>query len=243
MPKELFTLKIFLKDSPKTDNKYNKLILEFLNNNLEEILSYGCYIRLILLNNTNIDKFLQMNIKNIPALYDDEDDISITGVEDIIKYIVSKCTIKENENNNTKPQYNYSHGGQKSQTPKKSKKNMNDDEDPSSLRGYLINEILKNDGFEDAIDMETVKMREDVYNKNKEILMSKNPNSNKYNLSTAKSNLSNKTYNTSIENRTDKIDAMYDANKEITQTKKISSLVNNDDAAFKAYWDNQEETE
>ena len=32
MSESLYILKIFVKDSPKTDNKYNKLILEFLNN-------------------------------------------------------------------------------------------------------------------------------------------------------------------------------------------------------------------
>jgi hypothetical protein len=44
MSETFYILKIFVKDSPKTNNKYNKLILEFLNNNIEEIISYGCYI-------------------------------------------------------------------------------------------------------------------------------------------------------------------------------------------------------
>ena len=85
MSESLYILKIFVKDSPKTDNKYNKLILEFLNNNIDEIVSYGCYIRIVLLNNTNIDKFLKLKINNIPALFDENEHKSITGVENIIK--------------------------------------------------------------------------------------------------------------------------------------------------------------
>ena len=38
MSDSLYILKIFVKDSPKTDNKYNKLIFEFLNNNIEEVV-------------------------------------------------------------------------------------------------------------------------------------------------------------------------------------------------------------
>lgn len=240
MKENLFILKVFLKDSPKTENKYNKLILEFLNNNLEEIISYGCYIRLVLLNNTNIDKFLKMNIKNIPALYDEDTNTSITGVEDIIKYIIYKCSPSADGDNNK--QCDTMQNRQEPKQDKKIKKGTNDD-DPLSLRGYLMNEVLKDDGFEDAIDMEQVKMREDLYKKNKELIQSSNSNSNKYNITTAKNNINKQTYNSSIENRKDPVDTMHDANNEITKTKKISSLVENEDAAVRAYWDNLEETE
>lgn len=234
MSKDLFILKIFLKDSPKTDNKYNKLILEFLNNNLEEISSYGCYIRLILLNNTNIDKFLKMKIKNIPALYDETSNTSITGVEDIIKYIIYKCSPASEEPVENK------------QPPRESlqnKKLEKGEDDPLSLRGYLMNEVLKDDGFEDTIDMEKVKMREDLYKKKKELLQPTNSSANKHNITTAKSNVNNQAYNSSIENRTDPLDAMRESNNEITKTKKISSLVKDEDDAVRSYWDNLEETE
>lgn len=234
MSKDLFILKIFLKDSPKTDNKYNKLILEFLNNNLEEISSYGCYIRLILLNNTNIDKFLKMNIKNIPALYDENADTSITGVEDIIKYIIYKCSPTSEEHIEKK---------QPPREPIQNKKLEKDDEDPLSLRGYLMNEVLKDDGFEDTIDMEKVKMREDLYKKKKELLQPSNSSTNKHSITTAKSNVNNQAYNSSIETRTDPLDIMREANNEITKTKKISSLVKDEDDAVRSYWDNLEETE
>jgi len=240
MSKISFVLKIFLKDSPKTDNKYNKLILEFLNNNIDELISYGCYIRLILLNNTNIDNFLKMNIKNIPALYDDDTKKSITGVEDIIKYVIYKCTSQldsdtitgGNENNNKCEEMQSS----------RKKKNTNDDEDPSSLRGYMMKEVLQDDEIEDSVNMDEVLKRSELYKKHSEVIKNSS-GTNKNNLLTAKNNLNNKTYNTSIEVKTDKLEDMRNANNELTKTKKISSLINNEDAAFKSYWDNQEETE
>lgn len=234
MSQNLYILKIFLKDSPKTDNKYNKLILEFLNNNLEEISSYGCYIRLILLNNTNIDKFLKMNIRNIPALYDENINMSVTGVEDIIKYIINKCSPQQEEEIVEKKQV---------REPIQNKKVNNEENDPLSLNNYLMNEVLKDDEFEDTIDMEKVRMRENLYNKNKEILQPTNTNANKHTINAAKNNINNKGYNNSIETRSDPLDIIKNSNNEITKTKKISALVKDEDDAVRSYWDNLEETE
>jgi len=252
MSKILFVLKVFLKDSPKTDNKYNKLILDFLNDNIAELNSYGCYIRLVLLNNTNIDKFLKMNIKNVPALYDDDTKSSIIGVENIIKYIIHKCSPTENNNSGNSNNSNYSNKNNYSShsntttggsAKKSSMKNMNDDGDPTGLRGYLINELLKDDEFDDPVDTNTLKSKEEYYKKNKEAAVPNMQNINKYTLSTAKKNLSNSEYNSSIENSTDPIDAMHNDNREITEgTKKISSYMN-DDPDLKNFWENLEDTE
>lgn len=253
MPKILFVLKVFLKDSPKTDNKYNKLILDFLNDNIAELNSYGCYIRLVLLNNTNIDKFLKMNIKNVPALYDDDTKSSIIGVENIIKYIIYKCSPTENNddhnsNNNGNSNYSNRNNNKHSNTTtggakKSSMKNMNDDGDPTGLRGYLINELLKDDEFDEPVDTNTLKSKEEYYKKNKDTTIPNMQNVNKYTLSTAKKNLSTSEYNSSIENSTDPIDAMHNDNSEITEgTKKISSYMN-DDPDLKNFWENLENSD
>jgi hypothetical protein len=79
--------------------------------------------------------------------------------------------------------------------------------------------------------------------KKKELLQPTNSSANKHNITTAKSNVNNQSYNSSIENRTDPLDAMRESNNEITKTKKISSLVKDEDDTVRSYWDNLEETE
>ena len=232
MSESLYILKIFVKDSPKTDNKYNKLILEFLNNNIEEIVSYGCYIRIILLNNTNIDKFLKLKINNIPALYDEIENKSITGVENIIKYIIQKCNAptegEEVDKLNTKSNF------------VENKKSATQ-EDSSDLRSYLMNEVLSEDIIEDPIDLNKVKNYEDKYQKNKEkLLANNNVNVNKNLINTVKKNINNKSYNSSIENKSMHNNPLND-NEEITKTQKISNYMN-DDPALKKFWENLETT-
>jgi hypothetical protein len=233
MSESLYILKIFVKDSPKTDNKYNKLILEFLNNNIEEIVSYGCYIRIILLNNTNIDKFLKLKINNIPALYDENENESITGVENIIKYIIQKCNAptesEEDVQSNTNTKSNFIDS-------KKSSKQ----EDSSDLRSYLMNEVLSEDIIEDPIDLNKVKNFENAYQKNKEKLLANNVNVNKNLINTVKKNINNKSYNSSIENKS-MLDNPINDNEEITKTQKISNYMN-DDPALKKFWENLETT-
>lgn len=235
MSESLYILKIFVKDSPKTDNKYNKLILEFLNNNIDEIVSYGCYIRIVLLNNTNIDKFLKLKINNIPALFDENENKSITGVENIIKYIIHKCdaptdseeVIKSNKDN-------------KSESMKNKSNKYSDNDSSSDLRSYLMNEVLSEDVIEDPIDLNKVKNFENTYQKNKEKLLATNVNINKNLINSVKKNINNKSYNSSIENKSSNDDYIND-NEEITKTQKISNYMN-DDPALKKFWENLETT-
>jgi hypothetical protein len=230
MSDSLYLLKIFVKDSPKTDNKYNKLILEFLNNNIEEIVSYGCYIRIILLNNTNIDKFLKLKINNIPALYDENENQAVTGVENIIKYIIQKCNAPTDSEEIVK-----------SSVSKKPDPMSNPNKDSSSdLRNYLMNEVLSEDIIEEPIDLNKFKNVENKYQKNKEKLLATNVNINKNLINTVKNNINNKSYNSSIENKSSHNNPINE-NEEITQTQKISNYMN-DDPALKKFWENLETT-
>ena len=236
MSESLYILKIFVKDSPKTDNKYNKLILEFLNNNIEEIISYGCYIRIILLNNSNIDKFLKMKINNIPALFDEYENQSVTGVENIIKYIIEKCNVPTDSEEIVKSNVNnkYVENSNKEYMDNSSKDSSSD------LRSYLMNEVLSEDVIEDPIDLNVVKNFENTYQKNKEKLLATNVNINKNLINTVKKNINNRSYNSSIENKSMKDDFIND-NEEVTKTQKISNYMN-DDPALKKFWENLETT-
>jgi hypothetical protein len=236
MSESLYTLKIFVKDSPKTDNKYNKLIFEFLNNNIEEIISYGCYIRIVLLNNLNIDKFLKMKINNIPALYDEVENKSVTGVENIIKYIIYKCNPPSDDNDPTNEIENIS-ATHKKTNRNNSSKSDNDD----NLRNYLMKEVLSEDIIEDPIDLNKVKDFEDTYKKTKERLISTNSNVNKNLINNVKKNINEKSYNTSIEKKSNNLDNMMSENNEITKTQKISNYMN-DDPDLKKFWENLETT-
>lgn len=233
MSESLHILKIFVKDSPKTDNKYNKLILEFLNNNIEEIVSYGCYIRFIILNNTNIDNFMKLKINNIPALYDENENEKITGVENIIKYIIKICNAPIIDNDNVTENNKTIQNNNKSNFTESSN-------DSSDLRSYLMNEVLSEDVIEDPIDLNKVKNFENIYQKNKEKISSTNVNINKNLINTVKKNINNKSYNMSIENKSNNID--YNDNNEITKTQKISNYMN-DDPVLQKFWENLETTD
>lgn len=232
MSNSFYILKIFVKDSPKTDNKYNKLILEFLNNNIEEIVSYGYTIRIILLNESNIDKFLKLKINNIPALLDEEINESVTGVENIIKYIIHKCNSSTDEEDVIENV--------------KQTSNIEKMDSASYLRNYLLNEMASNDVIEDPIDLDKAKMYDDMYKKNKDIQLSKNTgNINKNLINTVKKNINSNSYNSSIENGMDDIDRDILNKNEITTTKKISQYINDNDEdsdAMKKYWENLETT-
>ena len=235
MSESLYILKIFVKDSPKTNNKYNKLILEFLNNNIDEIVSFGCYIRIILLNNTNIDKFLKLKINNIPALFDENENTSITGVENIIKYIIQKCDAPTDSEEVIK-----SNTGNRVESMKNTNNYSSSKDSSSDLRSYLMNEVLSEDVIEDPIDLNTVKNFENAYQKNKEKLLATNVNINKNLINSVKKNINNKSYNSSIENKSSHDDYIND-NEEITKTQKISNYMN-DDPALKKFWENLETT-
>jgi hypothetical protein len=218
-------LKIFVKDSKKTENRYNKNLFEFLNNNVKEIIDSNYYIRLILIDNTNIDKFIKLGMKSTPALLDEENQETVTGVDQIIKYIVSKCENWEEE---------VKGGGN---NEKKINVSVNDD-----LRSYFINEVMGDDTIEEPVDINKVKDYGDKYSKNRDKLLSKNVNTNKNIINNVKNNIhSNKSH--SIENYSENKEAseLINSNNEITKTKKISSYMD-DDPDLKKFWENLEES-
>jgi len=233
MSDSLKTLKIFMKDSPKTDNKYNKYIFEFLNNNISNILECGYYIRIILLNSSNIEQFMKLNISNVPALYDDtlyKDNVSITGAEDIIKYIIYKCDNDADAFGNKKPQ------------PTAPEQFVSDDERSNDLRNYLLTEVLdrSNDTtMEDPIDKTKADVFEKAYYKNKEKFDNKK-NLNRNFIKSLMKNNENTSYE--VSNGDPKINNLSNPNDAITKTKKISSHISDEDEALKKFWENQETT-
>ncbi len=224
-------LKIFIKDSKKTENRYNKNLFEFLNNNVEEIVDSNYYIRLILIDDSNIDKFVKLGIKSTPALLDENENKTVTGVEQIIKYIVSKCENWEEEVETKCPI--------KRETLSNDKNfDKNDD-----LRSYFMNEVMGDDTIEEPVDINKVKNYEDHYNKNKDKLLSKNVNTNKNIINNVKKtrDVINTNTSHSIENYTDEASELIKSNNETTLTKKISSYMD-DDPDLKKFWENMEES-
>lgn len=224
----LSILKIFVKDSKKTENKYNKNLFGFLNNNVEEIIDSNYYIRLILIDSSNIDKFYKLGIKSTPALLDEQEQQTVTGVEEIIKYIISKCENWEEEVEPKCPIKKESSGG-----------NYEKNED---LRSYFMNEVMGDDTIEEPVDINKVKDYGDQYSKNRDKLLSKNVNTNKNIINNVKNNL-NSNNSQSIENYTEnkEASALINSNTEITKTKKISSYMD-DDPDLKKFWENLEES-
>jgi hypothetical protein len=228
---KLNNLKIFVKDSKKTENRYNKNLFEFLNNNVEEIVDSDYYIRVILIDETNINKFIKLGIKSTPALLDENENQTVTGVEQIIKYIVSRCENWEDKLDSKCP------------ISKKSSENMSNSNNDRSedLRDYFMNEVMGDDTIEEPVDINKVKNYEDHYNKNKDKLLSKNVNTNKNIINNVKNN-SNTNTSHSIENYTDEASEFINSNTEITKTKKISSYMD-DDPDLKKFWENLEPSE
>lgn len=224
-------LKIFVKDSKKTDNRYNKKLFDFLNNNVEEMIDRNYYIRLILIDNTNIHKFVKLGIKSTPALLDENENNTITGVEQIIKYIIDKCE-------------NYEYEDIVEEPIKKTDtfiSNSNGDKG-DDLRSYFMNEVMGDDTIEEPVDINKVKNYEDHYKKNKDLLLSKNVNTNKNIINNVKNNINNNN-SQSIENYTENTEAseLINSNNETTKTKKISSYMD-DDPDLKKFWENLEES-
>lgn len=230
----LNVLKIFVKDSKKTENIYNKNLFEFLNNNVEEIIDRNYYIRLILIDESNIDKFVKLGIKSTPALLDEEQQKTVTGVEQIVKYIVSKCENWEEEIDPKCP-------------VKKEKSFLSNVSGPiyeksEDLRSYFMNEVMADDTIEEPVDINKVKDYGDQYSKNRDKLLSKNVNTNKNIINNVKNNL-NGNNSQSIENYTENREAneLINSNNETTKTKKISSYMD-DDPDLKNFWENLEES-
>ena len=233
----LDNIKIFLKDSIKTKNIYNKKILTFLNNNCETFGKCGIYIRLIIIDDSNIKKFIDMGIKNTPALLYNSEEVVI-GVENIINYIIDKCENKENLDHPKMEQHNKN-------IPNKQPSNSNSlqhgDDGKDNLRDYLLAEALSEDSMEEPVDLNKVKNYEDKYSKNRDKLVSINKNTNKSVITNAKNNSSG--FLGSISNSTEEVAKMIVSNTELTpNTKKISNYMS-DDPDLKNFWENLETTD
>lgn len=218
----LHILKIVLKDS--TDNEINKKLFEFLNNNYKEIIDCDYYIQPILVTPNNIDYFVKKNIDSTPGLLDEVNNKSITGLHDIIKYIVKMC-----ESNNSDILDNDSNNNVET------KSNFNNNND---LRDYLINEAFQDPVIEDPIDLDIVKEKSDQFKLRQEQKTNiKYPNRI---IETVKKNL-NSDNNKSIENYNNYKDEYTNLNDEITKTRPISEYMD-DDKDLKNFWENFEES-
>lgn len=103
-----------------------------------------------------------------------------------------------------------------------------------------MNEVLSEDVIEDPIDINKVKTFENAYQKNKEKIAATNVNINKNLINNVKKNINNKSYNMSIENKSNNNNEIND-NDEITKTQKISNYMN-DDPVLQKFWENFETT-
>jgi len=216
---ENFTvLKIFLKDSKITNNKYNKDLFKFLKNNLQEIADSKFYTRLIVVDETNIKKFVKKGIKKTPALLNESDGNIITGVENIIQYIISKCEDEVEVLTNKQP-------------PKQKVSGRDD------LREYLMEQAMSLDNEpEEPLNLDKFKQYDDSYKNNRERLQSRNINTNKNIMNNLKKN---NTLNISNDNA-EANEFINNSNEETKNTRNISDYDMDDD--IKNFWQNQEET-
>jgi hypothetical protein len=230
----LHILKIILKDSPNTENDLNIKLFEFLNNNYKEIIDCNYYIQPILVKSSNIDYFIKKNIESTPGLLDEINNKSVTGLNNIIKYIVKICESKsesdtDSESDNESIKYN----SQK----KSSNESYNNNAD---LQEYLLNEAFKSDDtIEDQIYLNVVKSKEDEYRLRQEKKNVDPKFSNKI-IETVKNNLNNND-NYSIENYNDYQTEYNNLNEEITKTRPVSDYVS-DDKDLQKFWENLEES-
>lgn len=217
---ELKTAKLFIKKSPKTKDRFNKNLLKFITNNVNEILNCGICIRIILIDKTNIVKFMSMGIKITPALLFDNQ--IVTGVDNIIKYFIDFCE-KPTQQPNTKTIICTS---KKQESP--------------DIKDYQLECLLvEDDGFEDELDLDSVK----DYEEKRRLLMEKNTNKNTTNNKNMITNMKqNSSFTDNSIDNSDSRNYIEEKNQE-TPIGNISSMVNDEDDAIQKYWANLEETE
>jgi hypothetical protein len=230
----LHILKIILKDSPNTENDLNIKLFEFLNNNYKEIIDCNYYIQPILVKSSNIDYFIKKNIESTPGLLDEINNKSVTGLNNIIKYIVKICESKsESDTDSDSDNESIKYNSQKNS----SNESYNNNAD---LQDYLLNEAFKpDDTIEDPIDLNVVKSKEDEYRLRQEKKNVDPKFSNKI-IETVKNNLNNND-NYSIENYNDYQTEYNNLNEEITKTRPVSDYVS-DDKDLQKFWENLEES-
>lgn len=93
--------KLFLKKAPANGDKFNKNLMKFLINNVKEMVKFNIFIKIILVNEKNINAVQHAGVKSTPALLfsnDDESKEVIVGVNNIIQYIINVCENKEDIN-------------------------------------------------------------------------------------------------------------------------------------------------
>lgn len=81
--------KLFVKKSPANKDKFNKNLLKFLTNNVEELVQSNLFIKIILVNEKNIGAVQQLNISSTPALW--SEDKIVVGVNNIIQFLINLC--------------------------------------------------------------------------------------------------------------------------------------------------------
>ncbi len=239
----LSEIKIFMKKSPNTNNKFNKDLLKFLKNNITSIVDAGYKIRLIVVNKSNIDKLMQLNIKSTPSLvmYDKENKICVlSGVDNIINHIVMVCESKLNNNSNNKQKPD-------SFQNKQSNRKTNDINEIVDVKEYL-NDII-NSPAGDSNDLDDVLNNDDIREKMSKMTAARDKkNNNQTGLNPNRVNHTNFKQTTSFDTNNDIIDGM-DENDELTQIKdsqgnykelNISDLIDDDDEALKKFWENAE---
>ena len=96
--------KLFIKKNKVNKDKFNKNLLNFLINNVNELVHAGVFIRIILVNEKNIQAIHNLNIRSTPALYcSEEEPITKIGVNNIIQFLIDFC---ENGSQSTKNESN-----------------------------------------------------------------------------------------------------------------------------------------
>ncbi len=124
--------KLFVKKAPANKDKFNKNLLTFLINNVEEIVSSGIFIKIILVNEKNINAIHSLNITSTPALYCENK--TLVGVKNIIEYLIDICENGESAEN---------------QTTNKNKRQKEEYEDEGDVKNMLTNIINSGDDEDD----------------------------------------------------------------------------------------------
>jgi len=236
----LHILKIILKDSPNTNNSLNIKLFEFLNNNYKEIIDSNYYIQPILVKSSNIDYFIKKNIDSTPGLLDEQNNKSITGLNNIIKYIVKLCESDLDSDSNSNSDSDSNLDNMKTNYNNKKSKIKENYNNNADLQNYLLNEAFKqDDSMEDPIDLNIVKSKEDEYRLRQEKKNVDPKFSNKI-IETVKNNLNNND-NYSIDNYNDYQSEYTNLNDEITKTRPVSDYMS-DDKDIQKFWETLEES-
>lgn len=137
--------KLFIKKNITNGDKFNKNLLNFLINNVNELVNCGIFIRIVLVNERNIQAIHSLNIKSTPALYmsDEEDTITKVGVNNIIQFLIDFC---ENDK------------GIKSKNNKKKEKDLYVQES-TDIKDMLTEIINEDDDSDDELNNDEIRRK------------------------------------------------------------------------------------